>query len=257
MSSKVQMQISFYTVMNVEWRRMKGQKMCAIVKVKSLRSKVGFTLIELLVVVAIIAVLIAILLPSLNKARESSRVAVCLNNLRQIGMGFTQYVNDWSDRTPFGYVYTANGMCEHIPLFLDEYLPSNSVWSCPTQLTRGNGDGRLDWSIYKAYNQHYAFNQTVCPRLLPNGIYNYDGAYKDKTRNISEFADPSNTIVFTENYRLNRNFGKIDFTYFILGLGRIDFLQVHEGDINLMFLDGHAQKSNWKKINVGMYYNLN
>src|SRR5687768_9115690 len=54
----------------------------------------GCTLVELLVVIGIIAVLIAMLLPSLNKAREAAKTAACLSNLRQIGQGMLMYVND-------------------------------------------------------------------------------------------------------------------------------------------------------------------
>ncbi|MBL8747411.1 MAG: DUF1559 domain-containing protein [Phycisphaerae bacterium] len=57
----------------------------------------GFTMIELLVVVAIIAVLIGILLPALRGARESSRLAQCMNNVRQISVGAMLYADDQRD----------------------------------------------------------------------------------------------------------------------------------------------------------------
>ena len=55
------------------------------------RSRRGFTLIELLVVIAIIAVLIALLLPAVQAAREAARRAQCVNNLKQMGLGFHNY----------------------------------------------------------------------------------------------------------------------------------------------------------------------
>jgi prepilin-type N-terminal cleavage/methylation domain-containing protein len=69
----------------------------------------GFTLVELLVVIGIIAILIAILLPTLNRARESAKKATCLSNMRQLGDMFRLYAAANKDAIPVGCVGTVTG----------------------------------------------------------------------------------------------------------------------------------------------------
>ena len=66
----------------------------------AMERKQGFTLVELLVVIAIIALLMAVLLPALNRAREQARRVVCANNIKQIGIAITSYTSD-SDKMPY------------------------------------------------------------------------------------------------------------------------------------------------------------
>ena len=98
--------------------------------------KKSFTLIELLVVVAIIAVLVALLLPALNQAREAGRQAVCYGNLRSIGTGAIMYTQAYNGYLlPFGndwWIATLDSSRPQGILLSKGFCPSPDAYYCPS-----------------------------------------------------------------------------------------------------------------------------
>ncbi len=99
------------------------------------RKTMGFTLIELLVVIAIIAILAAILFPVFARARESARASACLSNLKQLGLAWHMYADDFDEYFPCDN-HASN---PHLQLVrqLEPYVKNYQIFYCPSAVKYG------------------------------------------------------------------------------------------------------------------------
>ena len=227
----------------------------SIMPVRVSRKTRGFTLIELLVVVAIIALLAAILFPVFSRARENARRTSCASNLKQIGLGIMQYVQDYDEYYPMSLNYGMDGAgggsgvnADTLwPDMVEPYIKSTQVFFCPSSnySSRLNGNYGANYSVMPFSTT--AVNQIKMSELQSASIVYMImdfGTYYARVTNVSGSTGANWTYL----PGLGDAGGTCSVTA-VSGFDRIGDCQSgrHFGGVNVAFADGHVK---WLKSAV-------
>ena len=216
-------------------------------------AKRGFTLIELLVVIAIIAILAAILFPVFARARENARRASCTSNLKQIGLGVLQYIQDYDENFPLAVTGSTSSTSQPPVGWADSiqpYLKSTQIYQCPSDSmapdtdpsTPGYTDYWYNCTLSRPGNVSGLNNVAVSAAALSNAsltVMNGDGESKNGTA-----AYRSNGIASGSNSSTNNPPDANQVGY----VQSSSIVDRHLEGIVLSFADGHVK---WYKTSTG------
>ena len=230
-----------------------------------MRRTKGFTLIELLVVIAIIALLVSILLPSLNRARELAKRAICKTRLKGMGSGFAIYANENNDQFP----YNDNGLSgadlrlptalNNLALFVEKGNQPGKMMVCPSK----SGDANFGQPLTVEENANgatVAYQDPDNPDTADgtnNISYSYQAAMYDGTdytgNGVSDNFNGGLAIMADRTPGTTSPYDcEVDWSGTVTEDERKNAIsQNHKGDlINILFLDTHVADS--KRGDVGI-----
>jgi prepilin-type N-terminal cleavage/methylation domain-containing protein/prepilin-type processing-associated H-X9-DG protein len=215
----------------------------------------GFTLIELLVVVTIISVLIALLLPSLSKAREQAKIVVCMNNVRQVSLALFNYESTYNKFPLSHHEETGSIISWHNTIY-SEFINSNEVFFCPSDPYAGLDQVTLKTkvsSVLETWNISYGVNENgPCPFPQSGKGIPYNSA---KWISVGSIDQPSKLILMGDSPDAPASTtaasvwswriviaGPTQFPDYQYWLGKR-----HSGG-NTGFCDGHAERIDYEKL---------
>jgi prepilin-type N-terminal cleavage/methylation domain-containing protein len=236
-----------------------------------LARKTAFTLVELLVVIAIIAILAAMLLPALTRAKAKAQAAACMSNNKQLILAWTMYVNDNNDRLPINSLNSGSyhGTPSWITGFMDwgtgqqntntDYLVndtfsllgpnlgrSTKVFACPAASFVSPAERAVGWS---ARARSVSMDAAVGEGDKFMGYPFSSTFWWAKKMNELRFPGPSDSWVFTDEHPDSIDDGDMYTSYtYTNGTGLFPELPgtQHGGACGLAFADGSAVIHKWR-----------